>query len=299
MSSTIAVTAADAGYFELLCDLLLSLEAARPRGGAGAAAAELDIGVLDLGLTAEQLAWLAPRVTTITVPGWDLAVPDEVRGAKPHFRALTTRPFLPRHFPGYDTYLWLDADVWVQRWRGIELFRQAARLGDVAAAPHTDRAYPHRPEVIGYRHSVVAAGFGKAAADALILRQYLNAGVFAARAGSALWNAWAEAFQQGIDASGGAVVDDQAALNYALHGRGLSAHLLPATCNWQSHLAAPAWQPRGGFFCEPFLPHTPIALMHLTHTTKSATCDLAGLDGKRHRMSLRYPGGRAARETVS
>lgn len=294
----IAVAAADAGYFELLRDLLLSLEAARPQDDAGAGAAGMDIGLLDLGLAAEQLAWLAPRVTRVVQPGWDLAVPEAVRAAKPHFRALTARPFLPQHFPGYDTYLWLDADVWVQRWQGIALFRQAACLGDVAAVPHTDRAYPHRPDVIAHRHRMVAAGFGKAIADALISQQYLNAGVFAARADSPLWTQWGEAFQQGIEASAGAVVDDQAALNYALHRRGLSAHLLPATCNWQSHLAAPAWQPRGGFFCEPFLPFAPVALMHLTHRTKSAVCNLAGLDGERHRMTLRYPGGRQAAPTV-
>lgn len=295
----VIVTAADARYFGLLRDLLLSLEAARSQPEATGGTAEVDIGFLDLGLTAEQRAWLAPRVTAMTVPGWDLAVPEAVRAAKPHLRALTVRPFLPRYFPGYDTYFWIDADVWVQRWQGIDMFRQAAQLGDLAATSHSDRCYPHRPGVIRYRHRRLAAGFGKPVADDLIFQHYLNAGVFAAQAGSPLWNVWAEAFQQGIEASQGTVVDDQTALNYSLYHRGLTAHLLPAICNWQNHLAMPAWQPRGGYFCEPYLPHAPIALMHLTYSTKGDAYDVAGLDGGRYRMSLRYPGGRAAREVVA
>lgn len=294
----IIVSAADAGYFDLLRDLLLSLEAARPKPEAGGLTARIDIGLLDLGLTDAQRAWLAPRVTAITVPAWDLAVPEALRAAKPQLRALTARPFLPRYFPGYDTYLWIDADVWVQRFQGIELYRRGAQRSDLAATPHSDRSYPHRPGVIRYRYSRIAAGFGKDVADALIFQHYLNAGVFAARAGSRLWSAWAEAFQQGIDACGAAVIDDQTALNYALYHRGLTAHLLPAVCNWQNHLATPAWRPRG-YFCEPYLPHAPIALMHLTFSTKEAIHSVAGLDGRRYRMSLRYPGGRVVREVAT
>ncbi|MGH6976466.1 MAG: hypothetical protein ACREED_05505 [Stellaceae bacterium] len=30
-------------------------------------------------------------------------------------------PFLRRYFPGYDVYLWLDGDTWVQDAEAIEL----------------------------------------------------------------------------------------------------------------------------------------------------------------------------------
>jgi len=298
LPSMIAVTAADAGYFELLRDLLLSLEAARPQTPERPEGADLAVGLFDLGLTAEQLAWLDGRVTRIVTPGWDLAVPPAVRAARPHARALTVRPFLPQHFPGYDTYLWIDADVWVQSWQGIELFRHAARLDPVAAAPHTDRAFPLHRRMVQRRHASFAAGYGKAEADLLCLENHLNAGVYAARAGSPLWALWAEVFQQGIDASNGADINDQTALNYAWHRRGLSVHLLPANCNWTCHMAKPAWNPRTRQFCEPFLPFAPIALLHLCGLTRQRVYDLAGLDGQRHRMSLRYPGGQQAREAV-
>ncbi|GAB4370989.1 MAG: hypothetical protein Kow00114_31630 [Kiloniellaceae bacterium] len=287
MPSTILVTAADAGFFVLLQDLLATVAAHRPAAYSPVA---VDLGVCDLGLTAEQRAWVAARVDRIVEPGWDLVLPDDVRAAKPHLRALTLRPFLPRHFPGYETYLWVDADIWLQNWQSVDLHIRAAQSAQLAAVPHIDRAYRFNRAMIRLRHRTFSAGFGKAEADALAFEHHLNAGVFAARAASPLWAAWAEVFQVAIDASDGNVVNDQTALNYAWYRRGLSVHLLPAVCNWPCHMAWPAWDPRRRLFCEPYLPHTPISMLHLTGRTKINLFDVYCLDGRRRRLSFRYPG---------
>jgi len=285
--STILITAADAGFFPLLRDLLLSVAEHRPDAGSRAAVA---LGVCDLGLTAKQRAWVAGRVDRIVEPGWDLALPEEVQAAKPQLRALTLRPFLPRYFPGYETYLWVDADVWLQNWQGVDFYIRGARSAHMAATPHVDRAYRFNRAMVRLRHRTFSAGFGTAEADALAFEHHLNAGVFAARAGSPLWAAWAEVFQSAIDASEGRVVNDQTALNYAWYRRGLTVHLLPATCNWPCHMAWPAWDPRSQQFCEPYLPHAPISMLHLTGRTKDRLFDVFCLDGQRRRMSFRYPG---------
>jgi len=285
LPQTILVTAADAGFFELLRDLLLSIAAHRPPAKHGSSAA---LGVFDLGLTAEQRAWVADRVDHVVEPGWDLVVPEDRRTANPHLRALTVRPFLPRYFPGYENYLWVDADVWLQHWQVVDLYVGAAQRAQLAAATHSDRCYPMKLDVFQYRHRVFAAGFGEAEANDLCFAHHLNAGIFAARGDSPLWAGWAEVFQSAIDASGGRVVNDQTALNYLWHRRGLAVHLLPATCNWQCHLAVPAWRPDLGLFCEPFLPNAVIGAMHLTHRSKDALYQIDGLDGRRRRMMLRY-----------
>ena len=54
------------------------------------------------------------------------------------FKAQFARPFLPRHFPGYETYLWIDADAWLQDWRAVELY-VAAACGDRLAITPGDR----------------------------------------------------------------------------------------------------------------------------------------------------------------
>lgn len=282
----IIVIAADATFFGLLRCLLLSIEEHRPPPGSGP---DVAIGLLDIGLAPEQRAWAEGRVDHIVEPGWDLDLPAEQRRAKPHLRALTARPFLPVHFPGFDTYLWIDADVWLQNWWAVDLYRAGARHDDIAVTPHSDRAYPLNREMLRLRHKSYTAGFGRETAEALWLENYLNAGIFAARADSPLWGIWAEAFQQAIAASPDRMTLDQAALNFAWYRRGLSAQLLPAVCNWQCHLGLPAWNPRAGVFCEPYLPYAPISMLHLTGRAKNDVYEIKGLDGKTRRMQLRYP----------
>ena len=64
-------------------------------------------------------------------------------GLKDGYKALTARPFLPRYFPGFDLYFWIDADCWVQQGDAIALFLRAARTGALAAAPEIHRSMRH------------------------------------------------------------------------------------------------------------------------------------------------------------
>ena len=198
------------------------------------------------------------------------------------------RPFLPSHFPGYDIYLWIDADVWLQDWRGVELYRRGAESRNITVTPHSDRSYISNLSVFEHRHRQFLAAYGKEAADELAYAHHLNAGIFSAGATSPLWSAWAEAYQATIDATEGGVTGDQIALNFVCYRRPLTGHLLPALCNWQCHLAVPFWDPRSGRFCERQLPNAPISLLHLTHKSKDWRDRVRGLDGRGYEMDLRY-----------
>ena len=84
---------ADNGYFPLLRDLVSSILAQRR---------DVAVGILDFGLAPEQRDWLAERVVHLVRPDWDIDFPDRER--TPELRkAQLSRPFLRRHFPGYDT----------------------------------------------------------------------------------------------------------------------------------------------------------------------------------------------------
>jgi len=277
----IIVTASDAGFFDLLRGLLLSIEARR--GDSSVA-----IGLLDLGLTAQQRAWAEPRVTRIVSPGWDMDVPEALRREKPHLRGLTVRPFLPRHFPGYDSYLWIDADVWLQDWRGVELYGLGAQSRDITLTPHSDRCYLFNQSVFRHRYKQFLQAYGKEVADELAVGHHLNAGIFSASAASPLWDAWATAYQTAIDASEGAMMSDQIALNFVCYRRPLTGHLLPALYNWQCHLALPFWNPQLGKFCEPQLPNAPLSLLHLTYNSKEWQGEVRGTDQRSHKMDLHY-----------
>ena len=203
-------------------------------------------------------------------------------GCREAFKALTARPFLPDYFPGHDTYLWIDADCWVQHWFAIDLFLRGARRRPIAVAPEIHRAFRHYrhawPEFSAVNGAAFREAFGAELADRLVRYPLINAGVFAIRAGSPAWRAWAEVLDDALQRSTN--MTDQIALNVAVYDRGLEAEALPSTCNWPVHHALPAWDVVRGLFVEPSLPHDPLGILHMTIYTKTvASFDIVQVGG--------------------
>jgi hypothetical protein len=278
----------DRGYFPLLRDTVLSILAQR-RGVA--------VGVLDFGLAPEQRAWLADRVTHLVRPGWDLDFPDRER--TPEIRkAQLSRPFLRRHFPGYATYLWIDADAWLQDWRTVELYVAAAGHDTLAITPEIDRSYKRhykRPKVFGWtlNWKCYREAFGWRVADRLGRNPILNCGVFALHHDAPHWDAWARVIAQIAQRTRFFYIE-QTALNYVIFAECLPVNLLPAYCNWMPGDAAPAFDAARGRFVEPYAPHEVIGVMHLAgEAQKSHVFRLRRLDGGEVETSLRYSETRA------
>jgi hypothetical protein len=279
----VVVSAADTGYFPLLRDAVSSVRALRPA---------VAIGVLDLGLLADERAWLAERVTHLVRPGWDVDFPGRDR-APQAFQAQVARPFLPRHFPGYEMYLWLDADAWIQDWRVVELYCTAAGHDKLAITPEIDRAYKRhykRPKIFGqtlawknYREA-----FGWRTADRLGRNPMVNCGVFALHREAPHWQEWARLIAQVLQRTR-FFFAEQTALNYAIFAEHLPVNFLPAYCNWMVGDATPAFDARRGMFVEPYAPHEVIGVMHLAGTdSKDHTFHLSRLDGGTIDTRLRY-----------
>jgi hypothetical protein len=272
----VIVSAADSGYFPLLRELVLSIRDKE----AGRAA---PIGVFDLGLAADERTWLAAYGVAMAEPGWDVDFPR--RKQTPLIRkAQIARPFLRRYFPGYATYLWIDADAWVQDWRAVELFFRAAADGRLAIVPELDRAYRNFFHAWDEFHGVIRRGylaaFDAATADRLVRHPLLNNGAFALAAGAPHWQAWAQTLHGALQRSRNELID-QATLNHVVYAQSLPAHFLPAWCNWISHHAAPLRERGTGALVEPNLPHQRLGIVHLTMWMKS-------------RRDLRYAGGTPA-----
>jgi hypothetical protein len=279
----IVVSAADSGYFPLLQDAVESVRALR---------AQVAVGVLDLGLAPEQLAWLGDQGARVVRPGWDVDFPGRER-TREAFKAQVARPFLPRHFPGYEMYFWLDADAWLQEWRAVELYCEAAGRDRMAITPEIDRAYKRhykRPKLFGttlawknYR-----AAFGWRAADRLGRNPMVNCGVFALHRDAPHWQVWQHLIERVLQRTR-FFYAEQTALNYAIFAEKLPVNLLPAYCNWMVGDAAPAFDAARGLFVEPYAPHEVIEVVHLAGPEqKSHVFSLARLDGGTVETGLRY-----------
>lgn len=287
-SDTIIVTGSDNRYAPLMREMIRSL-----RGFPQSA--DIDLGILDCGLNADDRNWCLSQGAHIVAPGWDVAFGQGL-SVSPSFRAMTARPHLRRYFPGYGIYLWLDADVWVQDWSAITLLRETARLGDIALVPEVHRSYRNfrdgRDDFEAANGAAYAEAFGSETADRLIRRPLNNAGVFAITVASPAWNLWGELLADAANRSANMI--DQIALNVAIYDHGLREVRLPATCNWIAHLATPAWDPGKRAFVDPDPPHDVIGILHLTLSTKwAASVDVpvvaAARAGDVIAKSLRFP----------
>src|SRR6516165_10619473 len=263
---------ADSGYFPLLRDTVLSILAQRR---------DAAIGILDFGLAPEQSEWLAERITHLVRPDWDIDFPG--REHTPEARkAQLSRPFLRRHFPGYATYLWIDADAWLQDWGTVEI----------------DRAYKRhykRPKAFGWTLSwkCYREAFGWRVADRLGRNPIVNCGVFALHHDAPHWDAWEHVIGRVAQRTRFFYIE-QTALNYVIFAERLTVNLLPAYCNWMPGDAAPTFDAAAGLFVEPYAPHEVIGVMHLAgEASKSEIFRLRRLDGGEVETSLRYSETRA------
>jgi lipopolysaccharide biosynthesis glycosyltransferase len=224
LSRILIVTAADEKFVPLLKGLVESLfDSGKIR--------REQLACLDLGLEAGSREWLRKYTDQVVSLRWDISLDEQLSSTKPYLRAMTARPFLPTYFPGHQTYLWMDADTWLQEGFAIDWHAMAAADGHLAITPQLDRAYQHSSAFLKWRMARLDAYYGAEAAQLAPTALYLNSGAFALRADAAHWARWADAFRRGVDACGGTECCDQTALNFAVWTHRLPVHPLPALCN--------------------------------------------------------------------
>jgi len=276
--SALIVTAANETYAPLLRDLLASL--AEHRGPL-----KLAVAVLDLGLEAATRDEFAAQVEHLTAPRW-MFKPHDKFGTDPKYLSRAARPFLVDLFPGYATYIWLDADTWVQQRLGLEWLIDASRGVDLAAVPAMHRSYVFQPKDIGWLHERYEMALGPALANELVHQPYYNAGVIAARAGSRFWQTFADRFQAALDRWQGEFLSDQAIVNAAIVLDRLQVNRLPARANWLCHLGEPYWNEKAKLLVEPAMPFDPLLIVHNTFDRKDRERQLRTLSGKQRTAQL-------------
>jgi hypothetical protein len=289
MATRVIVSAADRAFFGMLQGLVRSIRDQRE-------ASSVDVAVLDLGLAPEQRLWLEENAVHPIVPRVSVLGDDDIRS-----RAFSARPVLPECVPGYEEYLWIDADAWVQDWAAVELFFAAAAGGALAIVYSVDRGYDDAiltrlrsvlgvvVGVSGWIPRAALIGYGRGVSLRLALKPLVNAGVFAMRARSPGWAAWAESYRNARFVRNRPAFD-QVAVTHAIFERGLEVEFLPAWCNWICSRGLPKVDPAEGRLVEPCLPHRDLGIVHLVHAKRDAELELAQVGGGTVVRTLTYPG---------
>ena len=265
MNAKTIISLADSNYFNLLNELVDSINRFEQ-------SKEIDICIMDAGLTNDQIKILQKKVFQIKKAEWDIEVPNSKVKGREWLKSQVSRAFIPNYFPGYKKYLWIDADAWVNSWDSIDLYFKGCENKKLAIATSADRSYGRvlRAEWIfgslarirsqNYKHAK-SSGFSEKVAREVALEPHLNIGLFSLEEKAPHWDLWQKNLRKALS-SGKIWGSEQIAMNVTIYSDNLDVEILPAYCNW-THVEAMKFDKKVETFVEPYLPNHEIGIIHL------------------------------------
>ena len=301
MKKNVIVSLADANYFLLLQELIRSIKRFKD-------SENIAICILDAGLTKSQKDELSKDVDEIKSAEWDIEVPGYKVKDKEWLKSQVSRAFLPKYFPNYQKYLWIDCDAWVNDWSSIELYLKACDDGKLGITQTIGPGYKITSKVnwlVGklaiiksqnFKHAVKSK-IGYEKARKLAFAPHINIGVFSLEKNSKGWTVWQNNLLKTLKA-GNIFGSEGLAINMSVYIDNLETEFLPLNCNWITSNLLPKYDQQKKTFVEPFLPNYKIGIMHLAagiwkdgkdmRLDKNVEIEIETLDNKKITTSLRF-----------
>ena len=301
MKKNVIVSLADANYFSLLEELVDSIKRFKE-------SENVAICILDAGLEKEQIEKLSKKVDEIKPAEWDIEVPGYKVKGKEWLKSQVSRAFLPKYFPSYEKYLWIDCDAWVNDWNSVDLYFKACDNGKLGITQTIGPGYKITSKVNwlfgklaliksqNFKHAVKSQ-IGYADARKLAFAPHINIGVFSLEKDSKGWSVWQNNLLKTLKA-GNIFGSEGLAINMSVYIDNLETEFLPLNCNWITSNLLPKYDERQKVFVEPYLPNYRIGIIHLAagiwqdgkdmRVDKSVKIEIETLDKKKIFKSLRY-----------
>ena len=266
MKHNTIVSLADANYFDLLNELIDSIKSFKE-------SENIAICVLDAGLTENQKNLLKNKVDEIKKAEWDISVPSHKVKNKEWLKSQVSRAFLPRYFPNYEKYLWIDCDAWVQDWSSVDLYFKACENGKLGITQTMGPGYKIMSKVNwlfgkiaiiksqNFKHAI-SSKIGIEKARKLAFAPHVNIGVFSLEKDSSCWNNWQNNLNKTLSA-GNIFGSEGLAINMSIYIDEVETEFLPLNCNWIASNLLPKFDENLKIFVEPYLPNYKIGIMHL------------------------------------
>ena len=266
MKENTIVSLADEKYFSLLVELIDSIKRFSE-------SKNIAICILDAGLNQTQRDFIKNKVDEIKKADWDIEVSAiKVRG-KEWLKSQVSRAFLPKYFPNYKKYLWIDCDAWVNDWSSVELYFKACNKGKLGITQTVGPGYKILSNVkwlFGKLAIVKSQNFKHAISSKISLNKarklafapHINIGVFSLEKNSSCWKIWQSNLRQTIK-YGRIFGSEGLAINLSVYVDNVETEFLPLGCNWIASNLLPKFDEIKNEFVEPFLPNNKIGIMHL------------------------------------
>ena len=301
MKKNTIVSLADANYFPLLEELINSIKKDKE-------SEKIAICVLDAGLTDDQKKIISDKVDEIKSAEWDIEVPEKKVKGKEWLKSQVSRAFLPKYFPNYEKYLWIDCDAWVNDYKCLELYFKACENGKLAITQTIGPGYKITSKVnwlIGklaiiksqnFKHAIKSR-ISYSKARKLAFAPHINIGVFSLQKNSDVWTNWQKNLEQTLK-YGDIFGSEQLAMNMSVYIDNVETEFLPLNCNWITSNLLPKFDEENNTFVEPYLPNYKIGIIHLAagiwkdgkdmRTNKDIKIQIKTLNDKTILKSLRY-----------
>ena len=266
MKNKAIVSLADSNYFELLNELIESIKRFEQ-------SKNVSICVLDSGLTKEQHNELSKKVDEIKKAEWDIDVPNYKVKGKEWLKSQVSRAYLPKYFPNYEKYLWIDCDAWVNDWNSIDLYFKACNDGKLGITQTMGPGYRVMSKVKwiygklaiiksqNFKHAI-ASKIDINNARKLAFAPHINIGTFSLEKNSKCWEIWQKNLRKTLSA-GNIFGSEGLAINISVYIDEVNTEFLPLNCNWIASNLLPKYDEKNQTFVEPFLPNNKIGIMHL------------------------------------
>ena len=266
MKKNVIVSLADSNYFNLLNELIDSIKQFDQSNSVA-------ICILDAGLEKAQLNELSDKVDEIKNAEWDIQVSSiKVRG-KEWLKSQVSRAFLPKYFPNYEKYLWIDCDAWVNDWNAVDLYFKACENGKLGITQTIGPGYRIMSKVNwlfgkiaviksqNFKHAI-SSKIDMDDARKLAFAPHVNIGVFSLQKNSSCWDVWQKNLKTTLK-SGQIFGSEGLAINMSIYIDNVETEFLPLNCNWIASNLLPKFDEKERMFVEPYLPNTKIGIMHL------------------------------------
>ena len=266
MKKNVIVSLADSNYFDLLNELIDSIKSFEK-------SKDIAICILDVGLTEQQKKILLKKVDEIKSAEWDIDVSMFKVKGREWLKSQVSRAFLPKYFPSYEKYLWIDCDAWVNDWKSIELYFKACENGKLGITQTLGPGYKIMSKVKwlfgkvaiiksqNFKHAIKSK-IGISKARKLAFAPHINIGVFSLEKNSPGWNSWQKNLEQTLK-NGNIFGSEGLAINMSVYIDELETEFLPLNCNWIASNLLPKFDEVKNTFVEPYLPNYEIGIMHL------------------------------------
>ena len=215
---------------------------------------------------------------------------------------------MPKYFPGYKKYLWIDCDAWVHDWSSVELYFKACQDGKLGITQTLGPGYRIMSKVKwlfgkfaiiksqNFKHAI-SSNIGLEKARKLAFAPHINIGVFSLEENSPCWKSWQGNLKTTLS-SGKIFGSEGLAINMSVYIDEVDTEFLPLNCNWIASNLLPKYDEQNKIFVEPYLPNYKIGIMHLAaglwknnkdmRVDKSVEIEIQTLSNTTILKSLRY-----------